>query len=92
MLRHRVKDYRAGDLERHYPKLGIEEDFFVVYGFVTRSIAALMHPRPDTSVPAEGRQPWPAERNKQGQLLLHFVLERGAVHPREVDDHSCTAR
>jgi uncharacterized protein len=30
-LRHRVKDYRAGDLERKYTKLGIEEDFFVVY-------------------------------------------------------------
>jgi uncharacterized protein len=87
MLRHRVKDYRAGDLERHYPKLGIEEDFFVVYGFVTRSIAALMHPRSDTAVPAEGRQPWPAERKKQAQLLLDFVLQRGAVHPREVDGH-----
>jgi hypothetical protein len=31
MLRHRVKDYCAGDLERQYTKLGIEEDFFVVY-------------------------------------------------------------
>ena len=28
-LRHRVKDYRAGDLEARYPRLGIEEDFFV---------------------------------------------------------------
>ena len=26
MLRHRVQDYRAGDLERLYPKLGVEED------------------------------------------------------------------
>jgi uncharacterized protein len=33
ILRHRAKDYRAGDLERLYSKLGIEEDFFVVYGF-----------------------------------------------------------
>src|ERR1700734_3822449 len=54
MLRHRVKDYRAGDLERHYAKLDIEEDFFVVYGFLTRSLQALMHPRSDTGVPAEG--------------------------------------
>src|ERR1700681_199843 len=50
-LRHRVKDYRAGDLERKYTKLGIEEDFFVVYGFVTRPLQALMHPRSDTGVP-----------------------------------------
>ena len=38
MLRHRVKDYRAGDLERRYAKLGIEEDFFINYGFVSRSV------------------------------------------------------
>src|SRR5580700_3425919 len=63
-LRHRVKDYRAGDLERRYAKLGVEEDFFVVYGFVTSSIQALMHPRSDTGVPAEGREPWPAARVK----------------------------
>ena len=87
MLRHRVKDYRAGDLERRYEKLGVEEDFFVVYGFVTKSIQALMHPRSDTGVPAESRKPWPAARRRRAQLLLEFVRERGAVHPREVDDH-----
>src|SRR6202011_3565647 len=40
-----------------------------------------------TTVPAEGRGPWPAARWKKAQLLLQFVRERGAVHPREVDDH-----
>jgi uncharacterized protein YcaQ len=87
ILRHRVKDYRAGDLERRYAKLGVEEDFFVTYGFVTSAVQALMHPRSDACVPAEGRGPWPAARRKQAQLLLDFVRERGAVHPREVDDH-----
>jgi uncharacterized protein YcaQ len=87
ILRHRVKDYHAGDLERRYTELGIEEDFFVPYGFVTRSIQALMHPRPDIRVPAESRQPWPAERRKQAELLLEFVRERGPVHPRDVNDH-----
>ena len=86
-LRHRVKDYRAGDLERRYTKLGIEEDFFVTYGFVTRSLQALMHPRSETGVPADAPHPWPAERRKRAQRLLDFVRERGAVHPREVDDH-----
>src|SRR6267142_961856 len=38
ILRHRVKDYRAGDLERRYTKLGVEEDFFINYGFVPRSV------------------------------------------------------
>jgi uncharacterized protein len=87
VLRHRVKDYRAGDLERLYAKFGVEEDFFVVYGFVTRSIQALMHPRSDAGVPAESRQPWPAARRKQAQVVLEFVRERGAVHPREVNAH-----
>ncbi|HEY3454039.1 MAG TPA: crosslink repair DNA glycosylase YcaQ family protein, partial [Bryobacteraceae bacterium] len=86
-LRHRVAGYRDGDLERRYPKLGIEEDFFINYGFVTRPLQALMHPRADSCVPAEGRQSWPAARRKQAELLLEFVRERGAVHPREVDDH-----
>jgi Winged helix DNA-binding domain len=43
ILRHRIKNYHDGDLERRYTKLGIEEDFFINYGFVTRSLQALMH-------------------------------------------------
>ena len=86
-LRHRVRNYRAGDLERKYSKLDIEEDFFVTYGFVTRSLQALMHPRSDTNVPADNALPWPAERKRQAQRLLSFIRERGEVHPREVDQH-----
>jgi uncharacterized protein len=87
ILRHRVKDYRAGDLERRYAELGVEEDFFINYGFVTNSIQALMHPRSDSCVPAESRLPWPLARRKRAQLLLEFVREHGEVHPREVDEH-----
>jgi uncharacterized protein len=87
ILRHRVKNYHAGDLERLYPKLGVEEDFFVVYGFVTRRIQALMHPRANTGVPAEGSNAWPTAREKRARLLLEFVRQRGAVHPREVDNY-----
>jgi uncharacterized protein len=88
ILRHRVKDYLAGDLERRYPTLGIEEDFFVVYGFVTKSLHALMHPRSDSRVPADdvGRA-WPRGQRRKAQLLLEFVSGRGEVHPREVDEH-----
>ncbi len=81
ILRHRVKGYRAGDLERRYEELGIEEDFFINYGFVTKTVQALMHPRSEDSLR------WPAARRKRALLLLEFVLERGMVHPREVDDH-----
>jgi uncharacterized protein YcaQ len=79
-LRHRVKDYRAGDLERRYPKLDIEEDFFVNYGFLPRATLALMHPRAPRTV-------WDAARWRQAHEVLAFVRERGATHPREVDAH-----
>ncbi len=92
ILRHRVKDYRAGDLERRYAQLGIEEDFFINYGFVTREVQALMHPRSNSRVPAEGRLPWPAGRRKRAELVLSFVRERGFVHPREVDNHFAHGR
>jgi uncharacterized protein YcaQ len=87
ILQQRVKSYRAGDLERRYESLGVEEDFFVNYGFVTRALQALMHPRPDLRVPAEGNQPSPATQRKREKLLLDFVEERGAVHPRDVEKH-----
>ncbi len=44
-LRHRVAGYRAGDLDRRYPKLPLEEDFFVNYGYLPRANHQLMHPR-----------------------------------------------
>jgi uncharacterized protein len=87
ILRHRVKDYHTGELERRYAGLGVEEDFFVNYGFVTRSIQALMHPRSGTCVLAAGSMPRPSARRKRAQLLLDFVRERGVVHPREADEH-----
>src|ERR1044072_3156065 len=80
MLRHRVSNYRAGDLERRYPRLDIEEDFFVNYGYVPRELHALMHPRAE-------RQPWTKARWRQANEILEFVRERGVVHPREVDGH-----
>lgn len=79
-LRHRVADYRAGDLEARYPRLAIEEDFFVNYGFVPRDLHRLMHPRTPRTV-------WPKARWAQAHEVLAFVRERGVVHPREVEAH-----
>src|SRR5688572_5053296 len=75
ILRHRVRDYRAGDLERKYATLDIDEDVFVNYGFVTRSLQALMHPRANGGA------------KRKSRLLLEFVLARGEVHPREVGEY-----
>src|ERR1700722_12045601 len=55
ILRHRVRDYRVGDLERHYTRLGVAEDFFINYGFVTHAVQALMHPRL-SALPKPGEQ------------------------------------
>ena len=79
-LRHRVVGYRAGELERRYPRLALEEDFFVNYGFLPRAHQALMHPR-------SARRPWTPARWKQAQAVREFIAERGVVHPREVDAH-----
>jgi uncharacterized protein len=87
ILRPRVKGYRAGDLERRYESLGVEEDFFVNYGFVTGAVQALMHPRPNLREPAEGNQPSSRAHRKKEKMLLDFVEERGPVHPREVEEH-----
>src|SRR3954468_6296279 len=80
ILRHRVVNYRVGDLERRYAKLPIEEDFFINYGFVPRELQALMHPR-------TARKAWTKARHRQAHDVLEFVRERGVVHPREVDAH-----
>lgn len=85
-LRRRVLDYRAGDLERRYAKLPIEEDFFVNYGFLPRATQALMHPR-------TARTDWPPARWAQALAVLDWVREQGVVHPRAVDlqfDHGKT--
>lgn len=79
ILRMRVRDYRAGDLERRYERLGIEEDAFVNYGFVSRDMQALLHPRTP-------RRPWDAATSRRAREVLAFVQERGAVHPREVSE------
>src|SRR5258705_1127668 len=88
ILRQRVKNYQAGDLERHYPTLDIEEDTFVVYGFVTKSLHALMHPRAAGASRGNKKK----RETRTTELLLEFVRERGAVHPREVDEHFAHGR
>ena len=77
-LRHRVDDYRAGQIERRYAELDVEEDVFINYGYVPRTVHALMHPRTASSRA-------PAPRSARERALLAFVRERGEAHPREVD-------
>ncbi len=77
-LRHRVRDYRAGDLERRYPRSALQEDFFINYGFVTPELRRLMHPR-------QARRVWDATRQRQAREVLAVVADLGEAHPADVD-------
>ena len=73
ILRHRVKNYCAGDLERLYPSLDIEEDSLYAYGFLTRANWQLLHPRVMADLSAFDRR------------ILEAVTRRGLIHPRELE-------
>ena len=80
ILAHRVRDYRAGDLERRYDRLAIEEAYFINYGFLPRETAALLHPR-------EAPRRWDARMRARARKVLAFVRERGPTYPRDVQSH-----
>jgi len=75
ILRHRVKGYRAGDLDRLYPSLDIEEDYLYVYGFLPRRVWELLHPRATRTLSALETK------------ILGIVREGGEVHPRDLEAH-----
>lgn len=75
ILRHRVRDYHAGDLEQQYPSLKIEEDFLYAYGFMPVSTWQLLHPRLEAQLTA-------AEKR-----VLEIVSEHKRIHPRELESY-----
>ncbi|MEF2277807.1 crosslink repair DNA glycosylase YcaQ family protein [Deinococcus sp. YIM 134068] len=77
-LMQRARGYRAGDLERLYPALGIEEDMLPNYGFVTRAVQALLHPR------EVGESRLEHEHPELLDTVRAMVSGREEVHPREV--------
>jgi uncharacterized protein YcaQ len=80
ILRHRVAGYRASDLDRRYPALDVEEDYFVNYGFLPASQIADLHPRP-----LRGSTKSLARRRIEE--LLAFARARPEVHPRDAGDY-----
>jgi uncharacterized protein len=86
ILRHRVKNYRARDLERRYARLAIEEGFFVNYGFLSRAHYAAMHPRVVRGWKMQWhRTQWNAKERRLAGELLAFIRERRSAHPREIE-------
>jgi uncharacterized protein YcaQ len=73
ILRHRVTGYRAGDLERCYAALGIEEDYLYAYGFLARPVWQDLHPRT------------PKRLTATEQRVLEIVTRHRKIHPRELE-------
>jgi uncharacterized protein len=80
ILAQRVRHYRAGDLERRYRRLAIEETFFVNYGFLPRETLALLHPR---ALPSG----WDTSMQARAQEVLAFVRRQGRTRPKDLLAH-----
>ena len=72
ILRHRVSDYIAGDLERHYAALDLEEDFLYAYGFLTRSLWLVV------------RRRWTTDLPEFEKKILRVVRRHGVTHPKHL--------
>ena len=75
ILRHRVKNYRAGDLERQYPSLDLEEDYTFAYGFLPTKNRNVVHPR-------DGRNLSEFERN-----VIETVEKLGPSNSADLEEY-----
>jgi uncharacterized protein YcaQ len=81
ILRHRTRNYVAGRLESHYPRLPLSEEMLHVYGFLPDAQRALLHP-------GNLSPGWRAFEQRHRRLrakVLAFMREAGTAHPREVE-------
>lgn len=74
ILRQRVTDYSAGDLERCYPELSIEEGYLFAYGFMVPEVWETL------------RGVKQAKLSKKQQAVLDAIREKGETHPRDLAD------
>jgi uncharacterized protein YcaQ len=75
ILRQRVDGYRAGDLDRRYPSLDIEEDILYAYGFMPRRVWRLLHPRRMAGLSTLEKK------------VLDLVFRFGPTHPTSLEAH-----
>ncbi|MEP0427928.1 DNA glycosylase AlkZ-like family protein [Rhodopirellula bahusiensis] len=75
ILRHRVKNYRAGDLERSYPDLDLEECYLYAYGFLSKDLWRVVHPKAAKALTDEHRE------------TLDVIRQHGPMHSRELETH-----
>ena len=78
ILRHRVTDYRAGDLERRFPAAAGG-------GFSLRlRHHAARHLAPAAPSPRPGQRQRPPRPGRPAADVLAFVRDRGVTHPRDL--------
>lgn len=75
ILRHRVKNYKAGDLERLYPQLGLEECFLYAYGFLSKDLWLIVHPKTNKAL------------TNTEQKALKLIQQHGPMHPKDLEAH-----
>ncbi|MFG0264960.1 MAG: DNA glycosylase AlkZ-like family protein [Rhodopirellula sp. JB055] len=75
ILRHRVKNYRAGDLERSYPDLDLEECYLYAYGFLSKDLWRIVHPKTEKKLTAEHRK------------TLDVIRQHGPMHSKDLESH-----
>lgn len=80
ILRHRVRGYRVGDLDRAFRRLELEEDFLYAYGFMPAATRHLLHPRVDLTDMIGLHQP-----ESLAAAALAFVRRAGPTHPRDLE-------
>jgi uncharacterized protein YcaQ len=81
ILRQRVPDYRAGDLEREYAALDIEEDYLYAYGFLPSATSRLLRPR------ATAKKPLLFDKKVLALVTSLRADGEQGVHPRDLDAH-----
>ncbi len=75
ILRHRVAGYRAGDAEKNYPALNVEEDYLYAYGYMPRDISNLWHPKKVGRLSAFDKK------------VLEAAREMGEINPKKLEEY-----
>lgn len=73
ILRQRVKNYQAGDLEAKYPQLPIEELFLFAYGFGSQGLWKAIYPKIND------------ELSESEKVVLAVVEDQNGMHPRNLE-------
>ena len=76
ILRHRVKNYRAGDLERSYPGLELEECYLYAYGFLSKDLWQIVHPNTDEPLTSAPDRAWSAATDEARMPFFDQALRR----------------